>query len=687
MRALLAAGVPAQCADGNGHSPLHRACFRGHNGIARALIEADGECVHAASLLCNTPLHAAVFAGNESLVTLLLDSEADAAVANVAGNLPIHRAVAENSCPIVVSLLGACRCACGAACSAAAAGAGGNAPLHMMALLHCGDLQIVDRLLEHAAVAGNVSTARPAMQLAVNRHGKTPLDLAIFQGNTRLAHRLQLIEDSSQVLASRATPSGAPVGGSTPSASSSYDGGSVSAAPLVGESQRPGASTLSDKVRHAKQAVEVQWKAGGTSGASCASGSETHADATAARADTAACKSDGNANTATQCCATTTASGSAAAHTPAPLSATHTLVPLSATHTLVPLSAATAGSIDVFSAAIHAIQAPTFQAAAAAFRREHACTLTELAGQAPPLSPQLPSSMPPPVSPVDSPPADSLHHSYAMWLGEQLEVALGGLGVTWDGLTRACARAVRGGRCGGERLRWLRYLAAVDDYYCFVELMIESSRADPSRAESPGAAAVDGETSAEAHTGANSEEGVRQEGKAPDVVAGGFTASADAAIANAASPNAPPPRPALASASLAAEAVAAASAAGTIVGTMVGTMASAAGVSAAAARARAKCHASRPVSTAPSKLAATVAPPASSMAHGPGESMGYSTFSLERKWRDALGSGMGDEGLRTADVMGMGGTGGTAFGSSLLSNAPRTMRKRRCLAGLPLPAS
>ena len=46
----LAAGVPAACADANGHTPLHQCAFMGFEAIAKLLIDSDPGCVDARDL-------------------------------------------------------------------------------------------------------------------------------------------------------------------------------------------------------------------------------------------------------------------------------------------------------------------------------------------------------------------------------------------------------------------------------------------------------------------------------------------------------------------------------------------------------------------------------------------------------------------------------------------------------------
>ena len=122
-----------------------------------------------------------------------------------------------------------------------------------------------------------------------------------------------------------------------------------------------------------------------------------------------------------------------------------------------------APAADVFEAAVAAIEADTFQTARDAFQHTHSRELIVLRNAM-----MGRDSL---TTRAVSSDAAAIHALYAGLLGEALQAALGDSGITWAALTRACARAVRDGRCGGERLASLRFLAAVDDIDCFIELM------------------------------------------------------------------------------------------------------------------------------------------------------------------------------------------------------------------------
>ena len=98
---LLAAGVPAACADANGHTPLHQCAFMGFEAVAGALLAADAACVHARNLMHNTPLHTAAFQGYAGIVGLLLNAGADVNANGTAGNTPLHLASLEGNLEVM----------------------------------------------------------------------------------------------------------------------------------------------------------------------------------------------------------------------------------------------------------------------------------------------------------------------------------------------------------------------------------------------------------------------------------------------------------------------------------------------------------------------------------------------------------------------------------------------------------
>ena len=166
----LAAGVPAACADANGHTPLHQCAFMGFEAVAGALLAADAACVHARNLMHNTPLHTAAFQGYAGIVGLLLDAGADVNATGTAGNTPLHLASLEGNLEVMEVLLGA-----GADPNATCSNR--NTPLHVVATAGIDDpLPVARLLLRHGAAPE-----------APNRFGKTPLDLAHFQAQRPLA--------------------------------------------------------------------------------------------------------------------------------------------------------------------------------------------------------------------------------------------------------------------------------------------------------------------------------------------------------------------------------------------------------------------------------------------------------------------------------------------------------------------
>ena len=136
----LAAGVPAACADANGHTPLHQCAFMGFEAVAGALLAADAACVHARNLMHNTPLHTAAFQGYAGIVGLLLDAGADVNATGTAGNTPLHLASLEGNLEAMEVLLGA-----GADPNATCSN-NRNTPLHVVATAGLDDPLTVARL-------------------------------------------------------------------------------------------------------------------------------------------------------------------------------------------------------------------------------------------------------------------------------------------------------------------------------------------------------------------------------------------------------------------------------------------------------------------------------------------------------------------------------------------------------------
>ena len=142
---LLAAGVPAACADANGHTPLHKCAFMGYADIIGLLLDAGAD-VNAADLMRHTPLHSAAFQGYADIVGVLLDAGADVEATDTVGNTPLHRASREGNLEVMEVLLGA------GADPNAGGGSERNTPLHIVALSALDDpLPAARLLLRHGA--------------------------------------------------------------------------------------------------------------------------------------------------------------------------------------------------------------------------------------------------------------------------------------------------------------------------------------------------------------------------------------------------------------------------------------------------------------------------------------------------------------------------------------------------------
>jgi Ankyrin repeats (3 copies)/Ankyrin repeat len=86
-----------------GTTPLHCAVLRGHESIARMLIECGSslDCIDAFG---RTALHIAVEQNNASLTKLLLNSKADWGCRDLVGRTPLHVA-AQSGCVVSMCLL------------------------------------------------------------------------------------------------------------------------------------------------------------------------------------------------------------------------------------------------------------------------------------------------------------------------------------------------------------------------------------------------------------------------------------------------------------------------------------------------------------------------------------------------------------------------------------------------------
>ncbi len=450
VKELLAAGAPAACSDINGCTPLHRAAFGGCKATAEALIAADSQVVHAVDFMRNTPLHAAAFAGHEEIVALLIKANADVTAADAVGNQAIHRAVIENHPTVATRLLSA-------RASANAPGAERNTPLHAMALVCLDDLRLAELLL---AFGGSPTRG--------NRYGKTALELARYHGQAALARRLQqhvaepwashLKEALQQPLATSkgatalSPRSGASIVNVRGNSDLTLQEYPSSLAVTPGKRLSLSAASPSVPPTSAQPAAATT----GT-GPLAPMAAAIAAAATAAAAE-AACSSGIGAEASG---ASGTGGSNAAADT-----------------------GGVATQADIFAIACEGLEAAPCQLAIETFRTAHrdkfrdeyASYLAQLrwgggSGNASGGAGGGASGVSAGGSSNGSDLVASLHHEFASMIGEHLQAGLGALNVPWPTLIRACERAVLDGRCGGERLKLLRPLVAVDDLAGFWDLM------------------------------------------------------------------------------------------------------------------------------------------------------------------------------------------------------------------------
>ena len=102
----LDAGVPIDCVDRRGSTPLHLSCRSGHLSVATLLLDRGSHAIAEKDHNGDTPLHLSCRQGHLSLVTLLLDRGSTAIDdKNDDGNTPLHRSCTHGSVEIATLLL------------------------------------------------------------------------------------------------------------------------------------------------------------------------------------------------------------------------------------------------------------------------------------------------------------------------------------------------------------------------------------------------------------------------------------------------------------------------------------------------------------------------------------------------------------------------------------------------------
>jgi ankyrin repeat protein len=161
------------------------------NAVREAL-ESDDDAVHATDVEGNTPLHVAASYGSAPIVAALLDNGADADARNRSGLTPLAMAVREASKPVdVVQVL----LARGARPDVSLPE--GQTLLHVAARTPNLDPRVITLL------AGS-RTAPASTQLAArDASGRTPLELAVQNGDAKAAAAFRRIADGAASASAR----------------------------------------------------------------------------------------------------------------------------------------------------------------------------------------------------------------------------------------------------------------------------------------------------------------------------------------------------------------------------------------------------------------------------------------------------------------------------------------------------
>ena len=168
-RLYLDAGVPADCADSKGRTPLHRCSLHRHLPLVTLLLDRGSTAINEKDIGGHIPLHFASAQGDLPLATLLLSRGSVSDVKNGAGATPLHLSCDFLRPPLVRLLLDRGSCAGGEKDD------DGQTPLHVACCE--GSVRIAELLLDRGSAAIDEK----------GRDGETPLHIACRKGRPELA--------------------------------------------------------------------------------------------------------------------------------------------------------------------------------------------------------------------------------------------------------------------------------------------------------------------------------------------------------------------------------------------------------------------------------------------------------------------------------------------------------------------
>ena len=229
---LVKSGADVNCSDTTGQNPLHHACYLGHLGIAKILIDNGAKINQRVSDLQLTPLHGATMNGDPKLVAFLVENGADIHAKDSEGATPLlaacwigaldtvkylvsngaHLDIETNygatplHCACQSSNLGLVRFLIKNGCKINVQSLNGSTPLHLAAAL--GNLPIVRELIINGAdqkyrltqdSEQNFCLKAPALEdddiIQINlSKGQSALDIAIAKKHKEIINLLKNAE-------------------------------------------------------------------------------------------------------------------------------------------------------------------------------------------------------------------------------------------------------------------------------------------------------------------------------------------------------------------------------------------------------------------------------------------------------------------------------------------------------------